>query len=132
MQARVLSLRAVARLSEYSAKVSLSGRTLVIEAGRLARLADGCAVAKFGETAVMVTAVSKAITSLPVPSFMPLTVNFQNKAAAVGRIPSNFLRREIGLSDAEILTARLIDRSIRPFFPKENASDCQVISDMHS
>jgi polyribonucleotide nucleotidyltransferase len=68
-----------------------------------------------GDTAVMVTAVSKTKPSSV--NFMPLTVDYRQKAAAAGRIPTNFMRRELGPSEKEILTSRLIDRSIRPLFP---------------
>jgi polyribonucleotide nucleotidyltransferase len=89
---------------------------LKISSGKLARFTDGCAVAQMGDTAVMVTAVSKSKPS-PV-NFTPLTVDYRQKAAAAGRIPTNFLRREMGASEKEILTSRLIDRSVRPLFPE--------------
>jgi polyribonucleotide nucleotidyltransferase len=88
---------------------------LKISTGKLARFTDGCAVAQMGDTAVMVTAVSKTKPSSV--NFMPLTVDYRQKAAAAGRIPTNFMRRELGPSEKEILTSRLIDRSIRPLFP---------------
>lgn len=68
-----------------------------------------------GDTAVMVTAVSK--TKASSVNFMPLTVDYRQKAAAAGRIPTNFMRRELGPTEKEILTSRLIDRSVRPLFP---------------
>uniref|UniRef100_A0A8B9HV42 Protein phosphatase 4 regulatory subunit 3C n=1 Tax=Astyanax mexicanus TaxID=7994 RepID=A0A8B9HV42_ASTMX len=78
-----------------------------------------------GETSVMVTAVSK---TKPSPSqFMPLVVDYRQKAAAAGRIPTNYLRRELGTTDFEILTSRLIDRSIRPLFPAGYFYDTQVL-----
>lgn len=86
-----------------------------ISTGKLARFTDGCAVAQMGDTAVMVTAVSK--TKASDVNFMPLTVDYRQKAAAAGRIPTNFMRRELGPSEKEILTSRLIDRSVRPLFP---------------
>lgn len=76
----------------------------------------------------MVTAVSK---SKPTPaSFLPLTVDYRQKAAAAGRIPTNFLRRELGASEKEILTARLIDRSLRPLFPDGYNYETQITCNM--
>ena len=92
-------------------------RKLEFQTGKYARFADGSAVASFGDTSVLVTAVSKAKSS-PAASFLPLTVDYRQKAAAAGRIPTNFLRREIGSSEREILTSRMIDRSLRPLFPE--------------
>uniref|UniRef100_A0A8C9YQ04 polyribonucleotide nucleotidyltransferase n=1 Tax=Sander lucioperca TaxID=283035 RepID=A0A8C9YQ04_SANLU len=99
-------------------------RKLEISSGRFARFADGSAVVKLGDTSVMVTAVSRA---KPSPSqFMPLVVDYRQKAAAAGRIPTNHLRRELGTTDNEILTSRLIDRSIRPLFPPGYFYDTQL------
>ena len=93
---------------------------LHIETGKYARFADGNAVVSMGNTAVLVTAVSK---SKGYPStFLPLTVDYKQKAAAAGRIPTNFLRRETGSTEREILTSRMIDRSLRPMFPDGNYS----------
>ncbi|KAI4890967.1 hypothetical protein NFI96_031554, partial [Prochilodus magdalenae] len=111
--------------TERRAAVDLGGRKLEISTGKLARFADGCSVVQLGETSVMVTAVSK---TKPSPShFMPLVVDYRQKAAAAGRIPTNYLRREIGTTDFEILTSRLIDRSIRPLFPAGYYYDTQVL-----
>lgn len=86
-----------------------------ISTGQYARFADGCSVAMMGDTAVMVTVVSKPKATPS--SFLPLVVDFRQKSAAAGRIPTNFLRRELGPTEKEILTSRLIDRSLRPLFP---------------
>ncbi|XP_062934367.1 polyribonucleotide nucleotidyltransferase 1, mitochondrial isoform X2 [Cynocephalus volans] len=108
--------------------VDLDNRKLEISSGKLARFADGCAVVQSGDTAVMVTAVSK---TKPSPSqFMPLVVDYRQKAAAAGRIPTNYLRREIGSSDKEILTSRIIDRSIRPLFPAGYFYDTQILCNL--
>uniref|UniRef100_A0AAQ4S393 polyribonucleotide nucleotidyltransferase n=1 Tax=Gasterosteus aculeatus aculeatus TaxID=481459 RepID=A0AAQ4S393_GASAC len=83
---------------------------------------------KLGDTSVMVTAVSK---TKPSPSqFMPLVVDYRQKAAAAGRIPTNYLRREMGTTDNEILTSRLIDRAIRPLFPHGYFYDTQVLCNL--
>ncbi|KAB1267401.1 Polyribonucleotide nucleotidyltransferase 1; mitochondrial [Camelus dromedarius] len=108
--------------------VDLDSRKLEISSGKLARFADGSAVVQSGDTAVMVTAVSK---TKPSPSqFMPLVVDYRQKAAAAGRIPTNYLRREIGSSDKEILTSRVIDRSIRPLFPAGYFYDTQILCNL--
>ncbi|XP_044519287.1 polyribonucleotide nucleotidyltransferase 1, mitochondrial [Gracilinanus agilis] len=114
--------------SPRTVTVDLGSRKLEISSGKLARFADGCAVVQSGETAVMVTAVSK---TKPSPSqFMPLVVDYKQKAAAAGRIPTNHLRREFGSSDKEILTSRIIDRSIRPLFPSGYFYDTQVLCNL--
>ncbi|XP_010783292.1 polyribonucleotide nucleotidyltransferase 1, mitochondrial [Notothenia coriiceps] len=108
--------------------VDLGEKKLEISSGRFARFADGSAVVKLGETSVMVTAVSK---TKPSPSqFMPLVVDYRQKAAAAGRIPTNHLRRELGITDNEILTSRLIDRAIRPLFPAGYFYDTQVVCNL--
>ncbi|KAJ8962646.1 hypothetical protein NQ318_001039 [Aromia moschata] len=105
-----------------------NGRNLNISTGQYARLADGCAVAALGDTAVMVTVVSK---TKPSPSnFLPLVVDYRQKSAAAGRIPTNFFRRELGPTEREILTSRLIDRSLRPLFPENFNCETQVICNM--
>uniref|UniRef100_UPI00358EAAA9 LOW QUALITY PROTEIN: polyribonucleotide nucleotidyltransferase 1, mitochondrial-like n=1 Tax=Myxine glutinosa TaxID=7769 RepID=UPI00358EAAA9 len=109
-------------------QVQLGDTKLEISTGKLARFADGCAVAQMGDTSVMVTAVSKTKPTLS--QFLPLTVDYRQKAAAAGRIPTNHLRRELGQTDVEILTSRLIDRSIRPMFPSGYYYDTQVICNL--
>jgi len=93
-----------------------SSKKLSLSTGKYARFADGSAVVTLGDTSVMVTAVSKTQISSNT-SFLPLTVDYRQKAAAAGRIPTNFLRRELGPTEHDILTSRVIDRSIRPLFP---------------
>lgn len=102
--------------------------TLIISTGKYARFADGCAVAQLGDTSVLVTAVSK--TKLVSNSFLPLVVDYRQKAAAAGRIPTNFFRRELGPSEQEILTSRVIDRSLRPLFPKNFLFDTQIMCNL--
>ena len=112
----------------HSVSVDFGGGSLVLETGSLARFADGAVQARLGDTAVLVTAVSRA-RSKPL-DFLPLTVDFRLKAAAAGRIPTNFLRRELGPSDIEILTSRMIDRSLRPLFPKGYSADTQLTANV--
>ncbi|XP_013792570.1 polyribonucleotide nucleotidyltransferase 1, mitochondrial-like, partial [Limulus polyphemus] len=105
-----------------------SGKPLKISTGKLARFADGCSVAQLGDTSVMVTAVSKTRQSSS--SFLPLVVDYRQKAAAAGRIPTNFLRRELGPTEKEILTSRVIDRSVRPLFPEGYLYDTQLVCNL--
>ena len=102
------------------------GRELTLETGRMARQADGAVLATWGETTVLATVVA-AKSPKPGVDFFPLTVHYQEKAYAAGRIPGGFLKREGRLSDKETLTSRLIDRPIRPLFPDNFRCDTQVI-----
>nr|CAD7394366.1 unnamed protein product [Timema cristinae] len=109
-------------------KENTSGRSLTISTGKYARFADGCAVAALGDTSVMVTTVSKNKSSSS--SFLPLVVDYRQKAAAAGRIPTNFLRRELGPTEREVLTSRVIDRSLRPLFPEGYCYETQVMCNL--
>lgn len=103
-------------------------RNLKVTIGKYARLADGCAVATLGDTSVMVTAVAK---TKPSPgNFVPLVVDYRQKSAAAGRIPTNFLRRELGPNEKEVLTSRLIDRSLRPLFNAGFNYETQLVCNM--
>src|SRR6202167_2622213 len=102
------------------------GRKLTLETGRVARQADGAVLATWGETTVLATVVA-AKTAKPGQDFFPLTVHYQEKAFAAGRIPGGFLKREGRLSDKETLTSRLIDRPIRPLFPDDFRCETQII-----
>ncbi|HXR51018.1 MAG TPA: polyribonucleotide nucleotidyltransferase, partial [Steroidobacteraceae bacterium] len=90
--------------------------SVTIETGELARQADGAVVVSMGDTVVLVTAVARK-QAQPGKDFFPLTVNYQEKTYAAGRIPGGFFRREGRPSENETLTSRLIDRPIRPLFP---------------
>ena len=107
------------------------GRKLVLETGRLARQADGAVFATWGETTVLATVVA-AKDAKPGQDFFPLTVHYQEKAFAAGRIPGGYLKREGRPSDRETLTSRLIDRPIRPLFPADFRCDTQVIATVFS
>ncbi|HHP7234164.1 MAG TPA: polyribonucleotide nucleotidyltransferase [Desulfobacterales bacterium] len=112
---------------EISLNADLSGKTLSIQTGRLAKQASGAVVVRYADTVVLVTAV--ASTEERQADFLPLTVEYQEKIYAAGRIPGNYFRREIGRpSEKETLTARLIDRPIRPLFPKGWRFETQVIA----
>jgi polyribonucleotide nucleotidyltransferase len=107
-------------------KLNWCGRELTLETGRVARQADGAVLATWGETTVLATVVAAKVAK-PGQDFFPLTVHYQEKAFAAGRIPGGFLKREGRLSDKETLTSRLIDRPIRPLFPDDFRCDTQII-----
>ncbi|HMB98873.1 MAG TPA: hypothetical protein VKM36_10345, partial [Balneolaceae bacterium] len=102
------------------------GKSLSIETGRLAKQADGSVVVRMGETMVLCTAVS-AKEPRPGQDFFPLTVDLRESFAAGGKFPGGFMKREGRPSDGEILASRLIDRSLRPLFPKGYVNDTQII-----
>ena len=107
------------------------GREIALETGKLAAQADGSVLLQMGDTMLLCTIVSahKAKEGQP---FFPLSVDYQEKFAAVGRIPGNFFRRESRLSDYEILISRLVDRALRPLFPDGYMNDTQVIINLIS
>src|SRR5271167_441024 len=107
------------------------GRKLTLETGRVARQADGAVLATWGETTVLATVVA-AKEAKPGQDFFPLTVHYQEKAFAAGRIPGGYLKREGRPSDRETLISRLIDRPIRPLFPEDFRCDTQVIATVFS
>jgi polyribonucleotide nucleotidyltransferase len=113
---------------EISLKTEVGGKTLSIQGGKVAKQASGSVVVQYGETIVLVTVVSSDEERGGV-DFLPLSVEYQEKIYAAGRIPGNYFRREIGRpSEKEVLTARLIDRPIRPLFPKYYPYETQVIA----
>lgn len=106
----------------------INGRTLSIETGRVAKQASGSVLVQYGETIVLVTVVSSNDIREGI-DFLPLTVDYQEMSYAAGRIPGSFFRREIGRpSEKETLTSRLIDRPLRPLFPKGYFFETQVIA----
>ena len=102
------------------------GRMVEIETGKLAKQADGSVVVKCGDTMLLATVVSSKEAKEGV-DFLPLSVDYQEKYAATGRIPGGFLRREARLSDYEVLISRLVDRALRPLFPDDYHADTQVM-----
>jgi polyribonucleotide nucleotidyltransferase len=105
---------------------TIDGKTISIETGKLARQADGAVVVKQGDTMILATVVS-ASEAKPDVDFMPLTVDYQEKFASVGRIPGSFHKREAKLSDYEVLVSRIVDRALRPLFPDNYHADTQVM-----
>ncbi|WP_420207921.1 polyribonucleotide nucleotidyltransferase [Candidatus Electronema sp. JC] len=113
-------------------EVEIGGRSMVFETGKLAKQASGSVVVSCGDTVVLVTAVAEKKAKDDM-GFMPLTIEYQERLYAAGRIPGNYFRREIGRpSEKEILTSRLIDRPLRPLFPKNWRSETQVIATVFS
>ena len=113
---------------ELTLTADVGGRPLSIQTGKVAKQASGSVLVQYGETMVLVTAVASNEVRAGV-DFLPLTVEYQEKIYAAGRIPGNYFRREIGRpSEKETLTARLIDRPIRPLFPKDYFREIQVIA----
>ena len=106
--------------------IELGGRTLTLETGRIARQADGAVLATYGGTVVLCTAVY-ARSQKPGQDFFPLTVNYQEKTFAAGKIPGGFFKREGRPSEKETLTSRLIDRPIRPLFADGFKNETQVV-----
>ncbi|WP_226389478.1 polyribonucleotide nucleotidyltransferase [Penaeicola halotolerans] len=101
------------------------GREITIETGKLAKQADGSVVLRMGKAVLLATVVSKKEAGENV-DFLPLSVDYQEKFAAAGKIPGGFLKREGRLSDYEILISRLVDRAIRPIFPDDYHADTQI------
>jgi polyribonucleotide nucleotidyltransferase len=113
-------------------EATIGAHTISIETGKLARQASGSVLVRCGETVVLVTAVGDK-QSKPELGFLPLTIEYQEKMASVGRIPGNYFRREIGRpSDQEVLTCRIIDRPMRPLFADGYLCETQVIASVLS
>jgi polyribonucleotide nucleotidyltransferase len=111
--------------------IEWGGRTLTLETGRIARQADGAVLATYGETVVL-CAVTAAKSVKEGQDFFPLTVHYQEKFSAAGRIPGGFFKRERGATEHETLTSRLIDRPVRPLFPEGFYNEINVIAQVLS
>ncbi len=111
----------------FRKEIDWGGRKLVLETGRVARQADGAIMATYGETTVLCTAVG-ARSPKPGIDFFPLTVNYQEKTFAAGKIPGGFFKREGRPTEKEVLTSRLIDRPIRPLFHESYRNETQVVA----
>jgi polyribonucleotide nucleotidyltransferase len=110
----------------FRKELDWAGKTLILETGKVARQADGAVVASYGDTVVLATVVG-AKTAKAGQDFFPLTVNYQEKFYAAGRIPGGFFKREGRPTERETLVSRLIDRPIRPLFPEGFRNEVQVI-----
>ncbi|WP_049754254.1 polyribonucleotide nucleotidyltransferase [Heliomicrobium modesticaldum] len=111
--------------------MEIAGRTLTIETGRVAKQAGGSVLARYGDTVVLVTATGSK-EPRPGIDFFPLTVDYEERLYAVGKIPGGFIKREGRPTEKAILSARLIDRPIRPLFPKGFRNDVQVVATVMS
>ncbi len=107
--------------------IEFGGRTLTIEVGKVAKQADGAVTVRYGDTVVLVTATADR-REKPGISFLPLTVDYRENTYAAGKIPGGFFKREGRPNEKETLTSRLIDRPIRPLFPKGWACETQVVA----
>lgn len=111
----------------HSYSIKLGGRTLTMEIGKIAKQANGAVLVRYGDTAVVVAATGTKTPREGV-DFFPLTVDFEEKMYAVGKIPGGFIKREGRPAETAILTSRLIDRPIRPMFPEGYHNDVQIVA----
>jgi len=112
---------------KHTVEIEWGGRPLTLETGRIARQADGAVLATYGETSVLATVVAAKEERVGI-DFFPLTVNYQEKTFAAGKIPGGFFKREGRPTEKDTLTSRLIDRPIRPLFAKGFKNETQVIT----
>lgn len=127
---RIRPLSNVLHRWKHSISVSIGDEEpLLLKTGHMARFASGAVVASCGDNAVLSTCVYRKSSGDPQPGqdFVPLVVDFKQSAAAVGKIPTNSLRRELGQTDADILASRVIDRSLRPLFPLGWVNETQIV-----
>ncbi len=108
-----------------------NGRQITIETGKLAKQADGSVVVRMGDTMLLATVVANKEANEGI-DFLPLTIDYREKFAAAGRIPGGFMKRETRPSDNEILTMRLVDRVLRPLFPKDYHAEVQIMIQLMS
>ena len=116
---------------ERKFEYNLAGRPLIVETGKLAQLANGSALIRYGDTVVLSTATASKSPRDGI-DFFPLSVDYEEKLYAVGKIPGSFTKREGKPTDKAILTSRVIDRPIRPLFPKDMRNDVSVVSTVMS
>ncbi len=115
----------------YRKEIEVGGKPLIIETGKMARQANGAVMLQYGETMILVTAVASAEERTDI-DFFPLSVEYRERAFAAGKIPGGFFKREGKPTEKEILSARLIDRPIRPLFPKDYRNDTQIAAFVYS
>lgn len=111
-------------------KIKLGDKDLIVETGRVAKQADGAVVVRYGDTMILVTAVSARRQRRI--DFFPLTVEYRESTYAAGRIPGNYFRREGRPNEKEVLTCRLIDRPVRPLFPEGYRFETQIVGSVIS
>ena len=116
------------RFEDYRTfRTALGGRLLQLEVGKVCEMASGAVMVKYGETVVNVTATASAEPRADI-DFFPLSVDYEERMYAAGKIPGGFIKREGRPSEKAILNSRLIDRPIRPLFPKGFYNDVQVVA----
>src|ERR671932_978972 len=111
----------------HKLEIEIAGRALTLETGRVAGLADGAVLVTYGDAVLLATAVSSP-EPREVIDFFPLTVEYEERMYAAGKIPGGFIKREGRPTEMAILAARITDRSIRPLFPKGYKHDTQIIN----
>ena len=111
--------------------IKLGGKDLTVETGKVAKQADGSVVIRYGDTMLLVTAVSSKSPREGL-NFFPLTVEYRESNYAAGRIPGNYFRREGRPGEKEVLTCRLIDRPVRPLFPDDYRNETQIVGNVIS
>ena len=107
-------------------EIEVAGKKISLETGKIARQADGAIIAQCGETVVLATAVGAKKVN-PDMDYFPLSVNYQEKYYAAGKIPGGYFKREARPTESETLISRLIDRPIRPLFPDEFRNEVQLL-----
>ena len=112
-------------------ETELAGRPLVVETGKMTQLANGACLVRYGETVVHVAATASAKPRDGI-DFFPLSVDYEEKLYSVGKIPGSYMRREGRPSEKAILTSRVIDRPIRPLFPKDMRNDVSIVATVMS
>ncbi|HOA43311.1 MAG TPA: polyribonucleotide nucleotidyltransferase, partial [Bacillota bacterium] len=116
------------RFTDYKTyRTALGGRLLQVEIGKVAQMANGAVTVRYGDTVVNVTATASAEPREDI-DFFPLSCEFEEKMYAAGKIPGGFIKREGRPSEKAVLSARLMDRPLRPLFPKGYFNDVQVIA----
>ena len=110
----------------FNEEIEVNGKKIVLETGKIARQADGAIIAKCGETVVLATAVG-AKKVKEEQDYFPLSVNYQEKYYAAGKIPGGYFKREARPTESETLISRLIDRPIRPLFPDNFLNEIQIL-----
>ena len=113
-------------MAKQTFEMTFAGRPLVVEVGQVAKQANGAVVVRYGDTTVLSTAVMSK--KMATADFFPLQVNYEEKMYAVGKIPGGFNKREGKASEHAILTSRVIDRPMRPLFPKDYRNDVTLVN----
>ena len=111
---------------QFKEEIDFGGKKIILETGKVARQADGAIIATWGETVVIATVVGAKKVN-PEMDYFPLSVNYQEKYYAAGKIPGGYFKREARPTESETLISRLIDRPIRPLFPEDFRNEVQVL-----